>query len=36
MATAQVGFTTKPPDTRRIGRTQELRDSCSRASGAQR
>ena len=25
MATAQVGFTTKPPDARRNGRTQELR-----------
>ena len=36
MATAQVGFNTKPPDARRNGRTQELRDSCSRARGAQR
>ena len=25
MATAQVGCTTKPPDARRNGRTQELR-----------
>ena len=26
----------KPPDARRNGRTQELRDSCSLARGAQR
>ena len=31
MATAQDGCTTKPPDARRNGRTQELRDSSSRA-----
>ena len=36
VGTAQVGYTTKPPDARRNGRTQELRDSCSRARGAQR
>ena len=36
MATAQIGYTTKPPDARRNGRTQELRDSCSLARGAQR
>ena len=36
MATAQVGYTTKPPDARGNGRTQELRDSCSLAGGAQR
>ena len=36
MGTAQVGYTTKPPDARRNGRTHELRDSCSRARGAQR
>ena len=36
MATAQVGYTTKPTDARRNGRTQELRDSCSLAMGAQR
>ena len=36
MATAQVGYTSKPPDARRNGRTQELRDSFSRARGAQR
>ena len=36
MATAQVGYTTKPPDARRNGQTQELRDSCSLARGAQR
>ena len=36
MATAQVGYTTKPPDARRNERTQELTDSCSRARGAQR
>ena len=35
MATAQVGYTSKPPDARRNGRTQELRDSFSRATGAQ-
>ena len=36
MATAQVGCTTKPPDARRNGRTQELRVSSSRARGARR
>ena len=36
MATAQVGYTSKPPDERRNGRTQELRDSFSRARGAKR
>ena len=36
MATAQVGYTSKPPDARRNGRTHELRDSFSRARGAQR
>ena len=36
VATAQVGCTTKHPDARRNGRTQELRDSSSRARGAQR
>ena len=33
VATAQVGYTSKPPDARRNGRTQELRDSCSREVG---
>ena len=36
MATAQDRYTSKPPDARRNGRTQELRDSCSHARGAQR
>ena len=36
LATAQVEYTSKPPDARRNGRTQELRDSFSRARGAQR
>ena len=34
MATALVGYTTRPPDARINGRTQEVRDSCSRARGA--
>ena len=29
-------YTSKHPDARRNGRTQELRDSCSRARDAQR
>ena len=36
VATAQVGYTSKLPDARRNGRTQELSDSCSRARVAQR
>ena len=35
METAQVGYATRPPAARRNGPRQELRDSCSRARGAQ-